>query len=171
MAAERSLMFDRDVHRLLETMPAGMRDGNNLGASVIYRLQPMAAWAINANSMLPMIFPPVIHKMTRRVKPVLGKVRRFLIGNSHRTSGSWPEHSALYSSDPRWRKCFDDILGREELFDEGIFDIGDIRKCREDFADGRICRQGDIEKLMQLGLTTRLMRDGATRFMQETPSW
>jgi hypothetical protein len=171
MAAERSLMFDRDVHRLLETMPAGMRDGNNLGDSVIYRLQPMAAWAINANSMLPMIFPPVFHKMTRRVKPVLGKVRRFLIGNSHRTTGSWPEHSALYSSDPRWRKCFDDILGREELFDEGIFDIGAIRKCREDFADGRICRQGDIEKLMQLGLTTRLMRDGATRFMQETPSW
>jgi hypothetical protein len=160
-------MFDRDVHELLERLPSKMRNENNLGAHVIQRLQTRAAWVMNSNSLLPMIWPMRIHKISKRMKPILGNVRRFLIGSSYRTTGSWPHHRILYVSDPQWRQYFERILGNTDLFDEKIFEIGTIRRYWEDFSNGNLSRCSDIEKLVQIGLLSRLLREGATNLAQE----
>jgi len=168
VAAERNLMFDRDVHQLLENLPSDMRDGNNLGARVINHLQPKAAWVINSNSLLPMIWPQDVHKMSKRIKPILGSMRRFLIGNTYRTTGSWPEHSKLYASDPQWRQYFERIFAEEDLFDPQIFDIDAIRGCWKSLTTGNASRANDIEKLVQLALSTKLLRNGALSFFHDT---
>lgn len=166
-SSDRNLMFDRDVHELLERLPSKMRNENNLGAHVIQRLQTRAAWVMNSNSLLPMIWPMRIHKISKRMKPILGNVRRFLIGSSYRTTGSWPHHRILYVSDPQWRQYFERILGNTDLFDEKIFEIGTIRRYWEDFSNGNLSRCSDIEKLVQIGLLSRLLREGATNLAQE----
>lgn len=167
VAAERNLMFDRDVHLLLERLPSKMRDGNNLGAKVINQLCPSAAWVMNSNSLMPMTFPPAVHKLSKGIKPVLGKIRRNIIGKSHRTTGSWPESAVLYASDPTWRGCFDKNIVDEDLFDAKIFDLSAVRQRWADFASGRKNNSSDIEKLLQLGLSNRLLANGATDFIHE----
>jgi len=168
MVAERNLMFDRDVHQLLENLPSNMRDGNNLGACVINHLQPKAAWVVNSNSLLPMIWPQNVHNMSKRIKPILGSMRRFLISNTYRTTGSWPENSKLYASDPQWRQYFERIFAEGDLFDPEIFNIDAIRGCWESLADGNAGRANDIEKLVHLALSTKLLRDGALNFFRDT---
>lgn len=167
VAAERNLMFDRDVHHLLENLPSNMRDGNNLGAKVIKQLYPSAAWVMNSNSLMPMIFPPAVHKLSKRLKPVFGKIRRNILGKSHRTTGSWPESAVLYTTDPTWRGSFDKIIGNEDLFDAKIFDLSAVRKRWADFHSGRKTNPSDIEKLLQLGLSNQLLAKGATNFIRE----
>jgi len=167
MAAERNIMFDRDVLQLLELLPSKIRDGNNLGASVIKRLQPLAALVMNSNSLLPMLLPPILHKVTKRIKPIFGKLRRILLGNSHRTTGSWPKHSALYASDPKWRGCFDRTIESDDLFNGEIFDVNAIRQSWKDLVNGHNKTSSDIEKLVQLGLSSKMICNGATSFVRD----
>lgn len=168
MAAERNLMFDADVLQLLEKLPSKMRDENNLGASVIRRLQPWAALVMNSNSLLPMLLPPTLHKMTKRIKPTFGKLRRILLGNSHRTTGSWSEHSVLYASDPQWRGCFDRTINNNDLFNGEIFDLRAIRQSWNDLVNGKNNTSSDVEKLVQLGLSSQMVRNGATSFVRDS---
>lgn len=163
-AADRNIMLDPDVQELLELLPATMRTSHNLGARLIHRLQPLAAWMPNSNSLLPMCWPPAAHKMSRRVKPVLGKVRRALLGDSHRTTGSWPKHSVLYVTEPAWRKRFEGVLENGDLFDPALFDRDAVRGCWRNFAAGDHTLGADVEKLLQIGLTQQLMRSGWREF-------
>ena len=166
-SAERNLMFDRDVHELLEVMPSRVRNGNNLGARVISRLQQKAAWVMNSNSLLPMIWPSGFHKASKRIKPVLGHVRRAVMGRSHLTTGSWPEHSVLYVSDPLWRQCFEKIFENEDLFDSELFDIKAIHRCWEEFKNGHVNRSSDVERLFQIGMLSKLLEMGASNFSRQ----
>jgi hypothetical protein len=155
--SERNVMLDFDVHEVLERLPAAFRNERNLGARLLHRLHPQAARVMNSNSMLPMYWPPATHKLARRIKPVLGRLRRSLFANTHRTTGSWPKHSILYAHDPKWRRAFDDLLSEGELFDEALFDRAAIADCWQEFLRGRAQRLGDVEKLMQLAMLHRLL--------------
>jgi hypothetical protein len=159
-AAERNIMFDPAVHDVLERLPSGIRSRHNFGAQVIRRLQPRAAWVPNSNSLLPIWWPTRAHKMSRRIKPVLGRIRRALVGQSHRTTGSWPEHAALYLSHPRWRQLFREVLSNQDLFEDRIFDQDAVTRCWTAFLDGDHRRSADVEKLLQIGLTRRLIIEG-----------
>lgn len=159
---ERNIMFDSGVHELLEKLPSRFRNEMNLGALLIHRLCPRAAWVMNSNSLLPMIFPPAAHGMARRVKPVLGKLRRSLFGNTYHTTGSWPMHSILYATNPEWRRSFDEILGQANLFDPEFFDRDAIRRCWQAFLLGEGNRTGDVEKLVQLGILSRMLDAGSS---------
>jgi hypothetical protein len=157
---ERNMMFDANVHEVLEMLPSRFRNEKNLGALLIHKLHPRAAWVMNSNSMLPMCWPPVAHKLTRRIKPILGKVRRFIFGNTYRTTGSWPKHSILYATDPEWRRSFENILNQADLFDPEIFDRDAVRQCWQEFLLGKADRVGDVEKLVQLGILSRMLKAG-----------
>jgi hypothetical protein len=157
---ERNIMFDSGVHEMLEKLPSRFRNEMNLGALLIHKLHPRAAWVMNSNSMLPMCWPPAAHKLTRRIKPVLGKLRRFLFGNTYRTTGSWPKHSILYATDPEWRRSFENILSQVDLFDPEFFDRDAIRRCWQEFLQGKADRAGDVEKLVQLGILSRMLDAG-----------
>ena len=157
---ERNMMFDANVHEVLEMLPSRFRNEKNLGALLIHKLHPRAAWVMNSNSMLPMCWPPVAHKLTRRIKPILGKIRRSIFGNTYRTTGSWPKHSVLYATDPEWRRSFENILHQADLFDPEIFDSDAIRQCWREFLLGKADRVGDVEKLVQLGILSRMLKAG-----------
>jgi hypothetical protein len=157
---ERNMMFDANVHEVLEMLPSRFRNEKNLGALLIHKLHPRAAWVMNSNSMLPMCWPPAAHKLTRRIKPILGKARRFIFGNTYRTTGSWPKHSILYATDPEWRRSFESILNQADLFDPEIFDRDAIRQCWHEFLLGKADRVGDVEKLVQLGILSRMLKAG-----------
>lgn len=168
--SERNIMFDAGVHELLEKLPSRFRNEMNLGARLIHRLCPSAGWVRNSNSLLPMVFPPAAHKMARRIKPVLGKLRRSLFGNTYHTTGSWPMHSILYATNPEWRRSFDDILNQTDLFDPELFDRDAIRQCWQAFLQGASSRTGDVEKLVQLGILSQMLDTGSSAPMCSAPT-
>ena len=157
---ERNIMFDFDMHETLERMPSRFRNERNLGALLIHKLHPRAAWVMNSNSMLPMFWPPAAHKMARRIKPILGKLRRSIFSDNYRTTGSWPKHSILYATDPEWRGSFDNILAQADLFDEEFFDRDAIRRCWRAFLAGESDRTADVERLVQLGMLAHILQSG-----------
>jgi hypothetical protein len=167
VAAERNIMFDRDVYEMLQWLPSDLRHNKNFGARLIHRLRPLAAWIPNSNTLLPLCLPPAAHELNRRVKPLLGKIRRKLVGGSHRTTGAWPNHAFLYVTDAAWRKTFEAVFADLDLFDGEIFDRDAIQQSWQAFLKGDHWRVADVEKLLQLGLTTKLLRSDSASFVRD----
>jgi Asparagine synthase len=163
VAAERNLMFDPEVHELLLSLPSRMRV-NGLGARMIHRLRPAAAWVPNSNTLLPLQMPQTAHRLSASVKPVLGRLRRLLTGDTHLTTGSWPKRSVLYVNDPAWREVFDGVFADLDLFGSHLFDLEVVARCWQDFIAGDQGRHSDIQKLVQLGLTMKLVDLGCNSF-------
>jgi len=156
-------MFDQDVHSLLEILPSHIRNGANFGARLIRKLDPAASRVLNSNSLLPLCWPPAAHRLSKKCKPVLGKVRRFVMGNTHRTTGAWPEKTALYGTDRLWRDYVEQAIESDHLFGETLFDRDRVRQCWRALAEG--AREGapDLEKLLQLGALASLGQGFLTR--------
>jgi hypothetical protein len=72
----------------------------------------------------------------------------------------------LYVTDPTWRKSFENVLADGDLFDYELFDRDAIRHCWQAFVDGEHRRVADVQKLLQLGLTTRLLQSGWPDFVR-----
>jgi hypothetical protein len=169
-SSERNLMFDRDLHELLEILPSDVRDGRNLGALLVRRLAPRAAKVVNSNTLLPLCWPAAAHRFTKKCKPFFGRARRLVLGDSHRTTGSWTEKAALYAIDPGWRKCFDTLFGMDDLFPEDLFDRTRVRQCWSALVNGDRGVAGDVEKLAQLGILNWMRRRGSASVLQQFPS-
>ncbi len=150
VAADRNMMFDADVHELLEKMPSSIRSGRNLGAAVIRRLSSEAGWVVNSNSLVPMFWHPWFHKTAKKVKPYIGKLRRAVKGSSHRTTGSWQEHAHLFQSDREWRQTAEVQAKKIDNFDAEIFDRDQINSVWRLFLSGDLERAADFEKVLQL---------------------
>ncbi len=165
--ADRNLMFDRDVQGLLEVLPGTMRDGANLGARLIAKLWPKAAWVPNSNSLLPMCFPPVAHQFTKKCKPLLGVVRRWWMRNPYTTTGSWPQHHVLYLHDPEWRRFIEGVIGEAESLDSSVFDPGAIRQAWQELVQGKQERALDIQKVILFSHTVRMLKTGVARYLAE----
>ncbi|MHC1766894.1 MAG: hypothetical protein AB9869_21765 [Verrucomicrobiia bacterium] len=165
--ADRNLMFDRDVQGLLEVLPAAMRNSANLGARLIAKLWPRAAWVPNSNSLLPMCFPPAAHQFTKTCKPLLGKVRRWWMGNPYTTTASWPQHHVLYLNDPKWRRFIEGVIDEAESLDQAVFDPGAIRQAWQELGQGKQERALDIQKVVLFTHTVRMLKTGVSRYLAE----
>lgn len=168
-APDRNLMFDPDVQSLLEVLPAGMRDSANLGARLIAQLWPRAAWVPNSNSLLPMCFPPAAHKFTKVCKPLLGKARRWWMRDPYTTTGSWPRRHVLYLGDPAWRGFIEKVIAEAESLDPAVFDHDAIRRAWQDLVNGNPRRATDVEKVVLLSETTRMLQTGVARYAAQAP--
>ena len=166
-AAERNLMLDKDVLEILEVAPSSLRNGANFGALLIRRMNAAAGRVPNSNSLVPMHWPPTAHTLSKKCKPLLGRMRRMILGDSHRTTGAWPEKSALYATDPVWRNYFDEILRDGDLFPADLFDRARVRESWCALLNGDRAVAGDIEKLVQFGIVTRHTRSGAKGVLEE----
>jgi hypothetical protein len=160
-------MLDKDVLDLLEVAPASLRNEANFGARLIRRLDPAASRVPNSNTLLPLCWPPAAHALSKKGKPLLGKIRRLIVGNSHRNTGAWPQKSILYATDPVWGDYFDKILANEDLFPEDWFDRGRIRQSWRALLNGDRELAGDIEKLVQFGVMTGQLRSGLKSVLGE----
>jgi hypothetical protein len=167
VAAERNLMLDKEVLGFLEIAPSSLRNGANFGALLIRRLHPAASRVPNSNSLLPMSWPPITHAFSKKCKPLLGMMRRLILGDSHRTTGAWPKKSALYASDPVWRNYFDKILSQDDLFRTELFDRTRVRQSWRALLNGDRTCAGDIEKLVQFGIMTGQTRLGLGSVLEE----
>jgi hypothetical protein len=159
-AAERNLMLDKDVLDLLEIAPASLRNGANFGALLIRRLHPAASRVPNSNSLLPLCWPPAAHALSKKCRPLLGKMRRLIAGDTYRTTTAWQKKAPLYATDPVWRNYFDKILSNDDLFPADLFDRGRVRQSWHAFLNGDHGIAPDIEKLVQFGVMTGYTHSG-----------
>ena len=135
-----------------------LRNGANFGARLIRKLDPAAGRALNSNSLLPLCWPPLAHKFSKKCKPVLGKVRRLVTGNTHQTTGAWPDKAALYGADPAWHDYVEKVLEGDRLFAEELFDRTRVHECWNALKNGDREVADDIEKLLQLGILTEFVQ-------------
>lgn len=152
---ERSMMFDKDVHNLLEILPGKLRDMDNLGASVIKKLWPKAAYVVNSNSLVPVIWPNRMHNFAKAIKPYLGRLRHHMLGSSYKTTGSFPEKSFLYLYDNEWHRFMEGLFSNPTLFDNDVFDPDAIMECWALFREGNLSLANDLEKLAEIALLNK----------------
>ncbi len=153
---ERNLMFDWRLHELLQRLPSSMRDRAGLGAQLVKRLHPAAARVVNANSLLPITLPYAIHALSKAARPRVGKLKRRLLGGSHRTTASWPHLALIYASDTVWRQSIEDVLLDPGLFPREVFDGDVIARRWNEFRQGRLQDYQDLEKLLGIGVLLRI---------------
>jgi hypothetical protein len=154
---ERNLMFDKDLHQLLEIMPSDLRSTKNFGSKIVHKLCPKAAWVPNANSLLPLHFPQSAHSFAKSMRPKLGKIRRKLFSNNYKTTDSWQHFPLLYSRQPNWRLRIEETLMDKTLLPDDIFDHHAIAMCWNKFCKGDLTRHGDIERLFGFGELQRIL--------------
>jgi hypothetical protein len=155
---ERNLMFDKELHQILEIMPSAIRNKTNFGSRIIYNLCPASAWIPNANSLMPLPFPPPIHSFAKAIRPKMGKLRRLLFSNSYRTTASWPHLPLLYANQPQWKKYIEERLFDRSLLPKDFFDHKAIAACWKDFSGGNISRHTDVERLIGLSEISKLLQ-------------
>lgn len=156
---ERNLMFDKALHQLLEIMPAEIRSRKNLGARLVRKLCPTAAIIPNSNTLLPLQFPEIVHTLSKKVKPLLGKLRRSFFSNTHRTTESWQHLPLLYARHPVWKKTIETRLFDENPFPSHIFDRSAIEDCWRNFCAGNLSSHNDVERLFGFAVLRGLMRN------------
>lgn len=158
-AGERNVMFDQDVHDLLLRMPAKVRDRARIGARVVGRLHKAVARVPDANSLLPPRMPRFLHTLSKRARPVLGKIKRRLLSDTYRTTASWPHIPLLMQRDPTWRQRIEELLFDECVRESGLFDERQLASCWTSFQEGDLTRYSDVEKLLSVAtLLGRLRR-------------
>lgn len=169
VAPERNLMLDPDVHSLLEVLPSKYRNGANLGALLIRKFNRAAGAVPNSNTLLPMHWPSIAHRASKQCKPVLGKIRRAIFGDSHRTTGSWPKKVALYTQDPQWQKYFQSHLS-EEALQSDLFDVNQVAGYWDSLKAGDQGVAETVERLVQISLLVRMQHSPVTRKLEAVPA-
>lgn len=155
---ERNLMYDNELHSLLEIMPSSIRSKHNLGARVVNKLYPPAAKVPNANSLLPLVYPLPLHSLAKKMRPMLGKVRRKLFTNTYHTTASWPHLPLLYANNKTWKhKIEENLFHTKSQLPSEIFDHNQIDKCWSDFCQGDLTLHADIERLLGLAELNNLL--------------
>lgn len=152
VGAERNIMFDKELHSLLEIMPSYIRNKSNLGSKIINYLSLNAAILPNSNSLLPLVSPEPFHKMAKSIKPLLGKLRRKLFTNTHHTTGSWSHLPLLYCNNKSWRNLIERRLLDQKSFPSHMFDPLKIEVCWKQFCSGNISLYADIERLLAFSI-------------------
>ena len=155
---EKNLMFDNDLHQLLEIMPASVRFENNLGSKILRHLSPRASFIPNSNTLLPLLFPAFFHKIAQNTKPVLGKIKRKFVSNTYKTTGSWQHLPLLYSKNQNWKKSIEaHLFDSRNFLPPHLFSYPAIEKCWQNYCAGDLALHSDIEKLFGLSVLGSLI--------------
>lgn len=163
VGAERNLMHDAELHGFLETLPSQIRDSAGFGAQLISRLKPAAGLVPDANTLLPLVIPRQFHRLSKRLRPLLGRARRALGTSTYRTTSSWSLLTLLYAADREWRQQFESVLLNEHLFDSRIFDRAAIESAWQQFVAGDQEHYQDLENLLSFGLLTDMADEFQSR--------
>lgn len=167
LAEERNLAFDNDLQALGQTIPAPLRGTGALHSLILMELNPKLLLVPDSNYFLPPLVPRGIAAYAKKVRPVLGSIRRFMLRRVHgrnkpvlSTSGSWLLLHELYRKDRSYRAHVEGILLDKDLFPEEIFDHSEIRRTWERFLAGDISLGFEVEGLLSFGSLNRLLSFG-----------
>ncbi|TKB24993.1 hypothetical protein FCL47_15190 [Desulfopila sp. IMCC35006] len=153
-ARERNLMFDLQMHELIEILPSSIRNRSNFGSDLIKKLNPGVAKLINSNTLLPLGWHPSLHRLAQQARPWVGRVSRFMKNKEHRNEGSWPSKAYLYRKAPNWRTKIESIISNQSLFPQEIFEQSKIHNILKSLDDGDVSAQYDLERIVSIGIIT-----------------
>ena len=156
VGCERNLFLDRDIYSLLEILPSKFRNHANLAAKIINAFSPKMALIPNSNTLIPLHWPKFFHKTTKDLKPYIGSLKRKLVSNTHRTSGSWPKKDILYRNDLEWNNCISKLFANDDYFNSQIFDYETIKQFWHEYNIGRIELSTDIERLIGIATIAKI---------------
>jgi hypothetical protein len=156
IASERNLFLDQDIYSLLEILPSKIRNQAGFAAKIIYEFSPKTSSIPNSNTLIPLHWPKLLHETTKDLKPHVGSLKRKLISNTHKTSGSWPKKDILYSNDPDWNTYISNLIENDGLFDSQIFNYDIIKQFWHEYNNGRIELSTDIERLVAIATLAKI---------------
>jgi len=158
--SERNIMFDKDLHELLTTMPSHIRNNSGLGSKIIRELNPYLSMIPNSNTLMPLIFPEAAHLMSKKIKPLLGKLRRHFLDNDHKTTGSWSHLPLLYHTHPAWKDYINNVIMDEStLLPLEIFDRTAVVSCWRKYCNGEISLHADIERILNFYIINKYLKN------------
>ena len=160
LANQRNLMFDNDLFSLYLRTPANLRGADRLHRWTLWHLDKALAVIPNSNSWLPPMAPRGMQTFARKVRPVIGRLRRRAISTHQKkpvvkTEGSWHMLHEWYRKDPRHIEFIEDCLNDEEALPSEIFDRQGIRNSWHLFLQGDLKRWFEIDMLISFGVLHR----------------
>lgn len=162
LARERNIYFDNELNELSLKIPAMLRGEGKLHKWILYHLDKKLIFIPDSNIFLPPFLPRKTEHLIKKIRPVLGKLRRnrFVIrkdGPRLNTSGSWVLNEEMYRKDPRYRSHIEGLITDKSLFPPDIFNFEQIKKTWKEYLSGGPNRQFDIEVLLSFGSLSRLI--------------
>lgn len=158
-AEVRNLMFDRFMIDLVLRVPAALKTRGILHRKVLKYLDNGLLFIPNANFWLPPIVPEVMNKITSKIRPVLGNLRRKIIAIGKgktspiaKTEGSWHMSHEWYRKDPAYKGFIQSILFSNKAIPGEILSNKMIQNYWNEFQAGDISKTFIIDVLLVLGL-------------------
>lgn len=161
-AGERNLFFDNDLNELSLKIPAELRGAGILHKWILYNFDRKLLLIPDANDFLPPFFPNSSKELVKKIRPIVGKLRRKLhqLKGSEpvlRTSGSWLLLHEMYRKDPRYKELIENIFTDKTVFPSEIFNLEHIKKIWEKYLAGNINLHFEIEALLSFGTLHKLI--------------
>lgn len=169
LAGERNIRFDNRVDDLSLEIPAKLRGAGILHRWTLQSMNKLLPLIPNANTFLPPLFPRFWGDMAKKIRPVLGEIRRsfiakFVVRSDNKplltTSSSWLITRELYRKDPCYRSTIEEIISNDELFPSEIFELTEIRRTWNEFLKGNNLLIFEIDALLSFGALQRLIACG-----------
>jgi len=161
---QRNIFFDNRVYDLALGIPSKLRGAGILHRWTLHYLNPLLPLIPNANTWLPPIAPSAAGKITKRIRPTLGKTRRNLLsmGRPDRpvlvTSGSWSLSQQLYRKDARYQMEIERIIKDESNFPDDIFHREEIERTWTRYLQGETSHHFEIDSLLSFGALQGLIK-------------
>ena len=160
LANQRNLMFDNDLFNLYLRTPADLRGADRLHRWTLWYLDKALGLIPNSNSWLPPMAPRSLQTATTKVRPLIGKLRRWAISIHQKkpvvkTEGSSHMLHEWYRKDPRHVAFIENCLNDEEALPSEIFDRRGIRNSWHLFLQGDLKRCFEIDMLVSFGVLHR----------------
>ena len=162
---ERNLMFDNSMIDLLHRIPADIRGAGVLHPWTLWHLNKGLALLPDSNFWVPPISPKAVKKITRAVRPTLGRLRRGVqkMANAAEvataTEGSWHMLDTRFREDSAHRAFIESVVQDPECFPSELFRRDEIRSAWQGFlnGDGSRDRSFEISMLLSFGLLHRAL--------------
>jgi hypothetical protein len=158
LAGERNIRFDNELDALYLRIPHDLRGRGVLHKWILYNLKRDLAIIPYSNTWLPPLAPNGLGRLTKRIRPALGRMRRSVVRLSRSnggpvlsTSGSWLLAHEMYRHDERVKLAVQSILLNTDVFPEDVFDHAQIAATWREYEAGRIDLHFEIEALLSFG--------------------
>lgn len=163
LAAERNIFFDNEVNEISLKIPSQLRGAGVLHKWTLHYLNKILPLIPNTNTFMPPIFPNRLGILAKKIRPVLGKIRRHPILYTRQknkpllnTSGSWLLMHEMYRKDSRYRKTIERLIN-DDIFPSDIFSLLEIRKTWQDYLSGNLDLHFEIQALLSFGTLHKLI--------------
>lgn len=155
LGCERNLCFDNDMDDLSLAIPAELRGRGILHRHVLSRFDRNLLAVPDANFLLPVWAPAWTRCTAKKLRPVLGRLRRHMRNPGGAkivldTSGSWLLRHEMIRKDPKYKGEAEELVSFMESKLGQWFSSDPIRSTWSRFLEGEISLNFELEALFSL---------------------